>query len=710
VSNNDDDPALRQALFYQQTIEDTIDISDTGKLYGQFQQSSSVGQAVAGFRSAIGTVTSVSQLVNNPQLLSFSLTAFGIDPTAVTSDTVQAILGEGATAQASDPLLRSDPRFQQFAQAFSGLAGGAPLSQSGIDAVVAGYQTNAFAQALSSGGQASNTATFGNSGASAIGSLLADFQSTSGVSQSIAYYQQNIGKVTTADQLVNDPQLLNVALGSFNLSTQTVPASVARQLIVDDPNAPASVQAQANALLLSDPDAARFAQAFGALAPGGQSQLAKVGGLYQQFAQQASVQQAVSHFQSAIGSVTTVSGLLGDPQLLNVALTAFNIDPASVSSTTLNQILTETPVQQASDPLLAADPRFAAFAQDFGSLNSDGGQALHQQSSITSVVTAYQANRFAQTLATNDISANIAAFGPLGAATATAAVTAIQSSNAVSQAVGFYQSNIGSVRSVSDLVGNSQLLTVALGAFGISAAGVPATTISQLLSETPAQQAADPLVTEDPRFAAFVQAFGSLNSDHGTQIHSASSVTAVVAGFQTNQVQQALTTQVQQVISNPVLASPSTAAIGSAGGIAAITGAFQANQFRQSIVANVQQVTANSGAGSLTTMQLLGNATLSAVTLGALGLPAQTGALDPDQQVRVIENAGFDPKKLLDRSFLDKFIQQFLVNTGMQQSSAGGSDPGSLALSILSGGSGSDSVPSLDLSFLANGSSVNLLA
>ena len=168
----------------------------------------------------------------------------------------------------------------------------------------------------------------------------------------------------------------------------------------------------------------------------------------------------------------------------------------------------------------------------------------------------------------------------------------------------------------------------------------------------------------------------------------------------------------QQVISNPVLASPSTAAIGSAGGIAAITGAFQANQFRQSIVANVQQVTANPAAGTLTTMQLLGNATLSAVTLGALGLPAQTGALDPDQQVRVIENAGFDPKKLLDRSFLDKFIQQFLVNTGMQQGSTGsGSDPGSLALSILSGGSGGgDATPSLDLSFLANGSSFNLLA
>jgi hypothetical protein len=265
---------------------------------------------------------------------------------------------------------------------------------------------------------------------------------------------------------------------------------------------------------------------------------------------------------------------------------------------------------------------------------------------------------------------------------------------------------------VSDLVGNPQLLAVALGAFGISAAGVPSDTISQLLSETPAEQAADPLVTEDSRFAAFVQAFGSLDSDHGAQIRSAASITAVIAGFQTNQVRQALTTEAQQVISNPVLGSPATAAIGSAGGIAAVTGAFQANQFRQSIVAKVQQVTANSGAGSLTTIQLLGNKTLSAVTLGALGLPAQTGALDPDQQVRTIENAGFDPKKLLDRSFLDTFIQQFLVNAGMQQSAAGGgSDPGSLALAIVGGGSGGGSaVPSLDLSFLANGAGVNLLA
>ena len=98
--------------------------------------------------------------------------------------------------------------------------------------------------------------------------------------------------------------------------------------------------------------------------------------------------------------------------------------------------------------------------------------------------------------------------------------------------------------------------------------------------------------------------------------------------------------------------------------------------------------------------------------VNTLGLPKQTGALDPDQQVRVIENAGFDPKKLLDRSFLDKFIQQFLVNTGMQPSSVGGgSDAGSLALSILSGGGGGGgNVPSLDLSFLASGTGVNLLA
>ncbi|HZS81984.1 MAG TPA: DUF1217 domain-containing protein [Stellaceae bacterium] len=736
LSNNDGDPALRQALFFQQTIEDTIDFSDAGKLFAQYQQSSATAQAAAAFKQGIGSITSITQLVNNRSLLDFALTAFNIDPSTVSTDTVQQIIAEGPNS--GDPLLAEDPRYRQFAQAFAALAQGTALSQSSIDEIVAASETASFAQLAAGGNSAAVTASLGSGGANTISTLLTDFRNSSGVGQAIAYYQSHIGRVTSVDQLVGDAQLLNVALGAFNLDSTKVSAAVAKQLILDDPNAPASVQAQANALLLNDPDVARFVQAFSALNPGGKTQLAQIGGLYQQFTKLSSVAQAVASYQQNILTIKSVSDFTNNSQVLNFALTAFGIDPSSVSSTTINQILTETPAQQATDPLLTSDPRFAQFAHVFSSLNSDGGTLVHQQSTINSIVTTYQTNLFAQTLATGSQNTLSADFGASGAATVGALVAAFQSSTGNSQAVSYYEGNIGGVTGVSDLVNNTQLLTVALGAFGIGPNDIPTSTISRVLTETPAQQASDPLVTANHNFAKFVQAFGSLNTDHGAAIHQASSISSITASFTTNQFQQSVAAQAEEIAANPVLASPGTTPVTAASAVAAITAAYQANQFRNSIAAQVQAVLSNPANGKLSTIQLLGNRTLSAVTLGALGLPPQTGALDPSQQIQILTNAGFDPKKLLDPKFLNTFIQQFLVNAGPQQGAqgtdpasvglaaltgitagGGGTDPGSVALSLLAGigggsgsaGGGSSAGPvPLDLSFLANGSSVNLIA
>src|SRR5260221_10803069 len=66
VSNNDGDPTIRQALFFQQTVQDTIDISDTGKLFTQFQQAPDLEQAVDAYKSGIVQVTSGTDLLDSP--------------------------------------------------------------------------------------------------------------------------------------------------------------------------------------------------------------------------------------------------------------------------------------------------------------------------------------------------------------------------------------------------------------------------------------------------------------------------------------------------------------------------------------------------------------------------------------------------------------------------------------------------------------------
>src|SRR5215471_2175684 len=97
VSNTFNDPSLRQALFFQNTIEDTIDVSDSAKLFGQFQQSPPLQQAVADYKAGIANISSVSDLLDNTQVLDFALQAFNIDPATVTTATLQRILTEPAT-------------------------------------------------------------------------------------------------------------------------------------------------------------------------------------------------------------------------------------------------------------------------------------------------------------------------------------------------------------------------------------------------------------------------------------------------------------------------------------------------------------------------------------------------------------------------------------------------------------------------------------
>ena len=729
VSQIDNDPTTRQALFFQQTVQDTVDLSDTANLFTQFQQSPSVLQAVASYKSDIANVTSVNDLLNDPKVLNVALQAFNINPQSVSTATLRQVLNESSTAAAADPLLTADPNLARFQQDFSTLtsdAGATVQSSSSINAVIAAYQTNQFAQTVATTGSNANpfTSVFGANGSTTIATLLSDFQSGSGITQSISDYQNNIGGITSVGQLVSNPDLLNVALGAFNINPSNVSSDVVTQLLTNSSTASASIKTQATALLQSDPDIAKFVQAFGALGTQGSfgaSDFSSINNLFQQYQGLSSVSSAVTAYQNGIGSVNTVAELVGNTSVLNVALTAFNVDPSTVTSSQISQILTETPTQQAADPLLTSNPGLAQFAQTFSSLNTDGGAELHTDSSIASIVNAYQANSFAQTLATNNTTTINADF-PGQSTTVGTLSSRFLSTSGVQEAVNYYQNNIDTVSSVPNLTGNAQLLNVALGAFNIDPSSVTVSQINSLLTESSAQQAADPLLTNNPNIAKFVQAFGTLNIDNGAALRASSAVSAIVSGYQTNQFQQSIAARTQELIANPTLANPSPQ-LASSDSISAITSAFQANQFQASLASKAQTVQSSPSSASLSVVEFLGNATLSAVTLGALGLPAQTGALDVSQQELILSNAGFNPNDLLDPTKLKQFINQFLANT-QANSGATGSSAADVALAALTAGnSANNGIVPIDLSFLsipsssssgsstsANGSLVSLFA
>jgi len=717
VSNNTNDPTVRQALFFQQTVQDTVDISSTGKLFAQFQQSPDVQQTVSAYKSAIAQVTSVNDLLNNPQALNVALTAFNIDPKTVTPDTLRRLLTEPTTppidnptaaSLATDPVATTDLRLAQFAYSFNSLNtdGGATVQASAsVNDIVARYQRNQFGKTLAANDPTTITVDFGGNGASAINTLLADFQKKSGISRSVSYYQNTIGGVTTVDGLVSDPRLLSVALGAFNIDPTKVSSDVVRQLLTNDPKASTDVQARATALLQTDPDIAAFVKTYASLSPNGGGGFSDVGKLFQQFQQVGGVNSAVTYFQNHIGSVKSVADLTGNAQLLNVALTAFGLDPTAVTAATVNQLLTETPAQQAADPLVTSDTRFAQLIQTFGSLNTDKGAELQSTNGINAIVGAYQTNLFAQTLATNNPTTTAADFTD-GSTTVNKLLASFTASSGVSQPISDYQNRIGAVTSVADLVADPKLLKVALGAFNLDPATLSTSTVTDLLSGAPSA-AATALTQQNPDVAKFVAAFGSLNSDNGVQVNKAASITAITTAYLTNQFKQSIEAKSEAVVANPSLAATTPIRIGDASSSAAITSAFQANQFKQSLVSTVQNLTTTPALGSISTLQILGNATLQAVTLGALGLPAAVGGLPVSQQQTALTNAGFDPTKLSDPTFVKQFVDRFLANAGLQQSSSS-NDP--LAALIQPVGDGTNipdlSIPptGIDLSFL-NGSS-----
>jgi hypothetical protein len=727
ISKIDNDPTTRQALFFQQTVQDTVDLSDTASLFTQFQQSPGVQQAVASYKSDIANITSVDGLLNDPKVLNVALQAFNINPQSVSTATLRQVLNESSTAAAADPLLTANPNLARFQQDFSTLtsdAGATVQTSSSINAVITAYQTNQFAQTVATNNPNTVTSLFGANSSTTIATLLNDFQTGSGITQSISDYQNNIGGITSVGQLVSNPDLLNVALGAFNINPSNVSSDVITQLLTNSSTASASIKTQATALLQSDPDVARFVQAFGALGsqgPFATSAFSNINNLFKQYQGLSSVSSAVTAYQNGIGSVNTVAALVGNTNVLNVALTAFNVDPSTVTGSQISQILTETPTQQASDPLLTSNPGLAQFAQTFSSLNTDGGAELHTTSSIASIVSAYQANSFAQTLATNNTTTINADF-PGQSTTIGTLSSSFLSTSGVQEAVNFYQNNIAAVSTVTNLTGNSQLLNVALGAFNIDPSSVTVSQINSLLTESSAQQAADPLVTSNPNIAKFVQAFGSLNIDNGAALRASSAVSAIVSGYETNQFRQSIAARTQELIANPTLANPSSQ-LSSADSISAITSAFQANQFQASLTSKAQTVQSNPSSASLAVVEFLGNATLSAVTLGALGLPAQTGALDVTQQEQILASAGFHPNDLLDPTKLKQFINQFLANT-QANSGATGSSAADVALAALTAGnSANNGIVPIDLSFLqipsssssgsstsSNGSLVSLFA
>lgn len=160
-------------------------VANENQKVATYSQQASVQQAVSYFKANIGNIKSVTQLTQNPQLFNFVLTAFGLQTDSNEPALIAGVINSDLSSTSSLANQLIDPRYQQMAKEFDvsqyGLANfGNP---SVINDVVNRYLTNAYEYSL---------------------------DSVNPALQNAAYFLRNIGSITNAYDILDDPVLRNV--------------------------------------------------------------------------------------------------------------------------------------------------------------------------------------------------------------------------------------------------------------------------------------------------------------------------------------------------------------------------------------------------------------------------------------------------------------------------------------------------------------------
>jgi hypothetical protein len=534
--------------------------------------------------------------------------------------------------------------------------------------------------------------------------LLAQFQKSTTTNADVAAYQSGVSKITTVDQFLNNYKVLNTALTAYGMQDVISQKGLLKQLLTQDPSSADSLAqkfgkasylafAQAYWSLSTDggaglqsaasvnATAARYAtaqfqqwQANRSNDPSLATALAakqtlqdavnitNVGALFTKFQSTPDVTAATTYYQNNIDNVKSAQDLLNDPKLLNYALTAYGIDPATISTDTATKLLTQDPTSATS--VAATNPLYQSFANDFSGIDADVGASLLTSASIKSVVSKYQQATFSSALANNTDAQNTALFGAAGVKQIAQLKADTLAETGGNLATSYYASHIGAATTAAKFAADSQLSSVALTAFGLGS--VSADTLQQLLTQNPNDPTS--LAQTSVQYTAFAQAFSYYPTLGGRTSDDKDQVAAVQSAYQANSLKTIVTNDVS------------------------LATAQQSRNTDVSAKANAP----------LNLYQMLGDSNISTVILGALSEPTIVGSYDPDQQVEIVSHAGFAPESLNSPGAIDSFIKRYMANVGIQNA------PTSPLLSLFGSTAQPGQIISLDLSsILGNTTNAN---
>nr|WP_314087213.1 DUF1217 domain-containing protein [uncultured Shinella sp.] len=351
------------------------------------------------YNIVIDSTTNVDQFLNNDRLRNYMFTSYGIDPSTYSRATVRGVL----TSDLNDPASYFNTQFepkktaavaaiQTAADELSTLTNNATnaarIAQLKVEitkqnAVIKGvekYRTLAEAYNFNTDG----TATAGSvqdAGQKATTNELYTLSNPRVTSAAAllnrAYFEETIGSITTASELVDNPRLLNYVKTAFGLDKVTVVSSTIKNILTSsaDPN-----DAQSYINLYGGQDkAAYFAlrnafnfQEDGTLAAGDTAQTAAqtttIGNAYMNTYNDKDDEAdatAVKRFKSQISAVKTINDFVGEASVYDFALKAFGLDPAKVSALTIKNVLKSDLNDPKSYVYQLKDERYVELAKAF---------------------------------------------------------------------------------------------------------------------------------------------------------------------------------------------------------------------------------------------------------------------------------------------------------------------------------------------------------
>ena len=159
-------------------------------------KSAAVDTATKYYQAHIGSVKSAADLVKDPRLFNYAMTAFGLGDRTYAKGLMTQVLQQGVTSSTALANKLSDPNILAFAKAFdfAGQGSTAASASAAVRNVVAQY---------------TETALETDQGKQSPGVQLA------------LYFQRKAPNITSAYGVLADKQLLNVVQTALNISTMT---------------------------------------------------------------------------------------------------------------------------------------------------------------------------------------------------------------------------------------------------------------------------------------------------------------------------------------------------------------------------------------------------------------------------------------------------------------------------------------------------------